>query len=325
MLGMPVTYTIVAMARAPHAPADLASLPPDALLDALLPPAALREQVARALAEDLGDAGDVTGLAMIDASARGRGAVRARAPGVACGVRAALEVVAQAAPGCAASVHAPDATRVAAGDVILSVEGPMRGILAAERTMLNFVGHLSGISTMTARFVEAVAGTRARILDTRKTTPGMRMLEKHAVRCGGGTNHRIGQFDAMLVKDNHVAGLDPAAMAARVLDASRRARASAALRFVEVECDSFAQFEAIAALPAGTVDFVLLDNMDPAALARCVSHRDAACPGVLLEASGGVTLGTVRAVALAGVDRISVGAITHSAPCLDVGLDVEGS
>jgi len=307
------------------APKDLASLSPDALFDELVPPEELRALVARALAEDLGAAGDVTAEAMIPASAAGRGVVRARAAGVVCGVRVALEVLAQAAPGCRASVHAPDASRVREGDAVLSVEGPMRGLLAAERTMLNFLGHLSGISSLTARFADLVAGTRAQVLDTRKTVPGLRMLAKHAVRCGGGTNHRIGLFDAMLVKDNHVAGLSPQAMASAVAEAASRARAAHALRFVEVECDSVEQFRAIAGLPAGTVDYALLDNMDPPRLAECVRIRDAHAPRMLLEASGGVRIDSVRAIAEAGVDRISIGALTHSAPALDVALDVEAS
>ena len=303
--------------------ADLAALAPDALLDALLPAPERAALVARALAEDLGEAGDVTSEAMVDASARGRAVLRSRAPGIACGMRIATEVLAQAAPGAHASAHVRDGERVAPGAAMLSVEGPLRGILAAERTMLNFVGRLSGIATRTAEFVAAVAGTRAAILDTRKTTPGLRALEKHAVRCGGGTNHRIGLFDAMLVKDNHVAGLAAAEMAARVADAARRARARHALAFVEVECDDLAQFRAIAALPAGTVDVALLDNMGLDALRECVSLRDASAPALRLEASGGIRIETVRAIAETGIDRISVGALTHSAPCLDVGLDIE--
>jgi nicotinate-nucleotide pyrophosphorylase (carboxylating) len=324
MLGMAGFYTIAPMAEPAARPiADLAALAPDALLDALLPAPERAALVARALAEDLGEAGDVTSEAMIDASARGRAVLRSRAPGIACGMRIADEVLAQAAPGARASAHVRDGERIAPGTAMLSVEGPLRGILAAERTMLNFVGRLSGIATRTAEFVAGVAGTRAAILDTRKTTPGLRALEKHAVRCGGGANHRIGLFDAMLVKDNHVAGLAPAEMAARVADAARRARARHALAFVEVECDDLAQFRAIAALPAGTVDVALLDNMGLDALRECVALRDAVAPVLRLEASGGIRLETVRAIAETGIDRISVGALTHSAPCLDVGLDIE--
>ena len=304
---------------------DLAALAPDALLDALLPAPARAALVARVLAEDLGDAGDVTSEAMIDADARARAVLRPRTAGIACGMRLAAEVLAQAAPGARCSAHVRDGERVDRGAAMLSVEGPLRGILAAERTMLNFVGRMSGIATRTAEFVAAVAGTRATVLDTRKTTPGLRALEKHAVRCGGGANHRIGLFDAMLVKDNHVAGLAPAAMAARVADAARRARARHALAFVEVECDDLEQFRAIVVLPAGTVDIALLDNMGLDALRSCVALRDASAPALKLEASGGVRLETVRAIAETGIDRISVGALTHSAPCLDVGLDIEAA
>ncbi len=323
MLGMAGFYTIARMAGSAATPTvDLAALTPDALLDALLPAPARAALVARVLAEDLGDAGDVTSEAMVDADARARAVLRPRSAGIACGMRLAAEVLAQAAPGAHCSAHVRDGERVGPGAAMLSVEGPLRGILAAERTMLNFVGRLSGVATRTAEFVAAVAGTRTTVLDTRKTTPGLRALEKHAVRCGGGANHRIGLFDAMLVKDNHVAGLAPAAMAARVAEAACRARARHALAFVEVECDDLEQFRAIVALPAGTVDIALLDNMGLDALRACVALRDASAPALRLEASGGIRLETVRAIAETGIDRISVGALTHSAPCLDVGLDI---
>ena len=304
---------------------DLDPLPLPQLLAALVPPAELAAQVARALAEDLGDAGDVTSLATVPAAARAQAMVRARRPGVVAGVPVALEVLAQAAPGTRAIVHAPDGTRVGAGDAVLVVDGPLRGILAAERTMLNYLGILSGTATRADRYVAAAAGTRARICDTRKTIPGLRMLQKYAVRCGGGMNHRIGLFDAVLVKDNHVAGQDPVAMAANVARAAADARARGPLRFVQVECDTPAQLEAILALPAGTVDIVLLDNMDPFALSTAVRLRDERAPGVQLEASGGVTLETVGAIARTGVDRISAGALTHSAPQLDFGLDIDAA
>jgi nicotinate-nucleotide pyrophosphorylase (carboxylating) len=260
---------------------------------------------------------------MIPADRSARAAVRVRRDGVVCGAAVAAEVLRQAAPGTAVSFHAADGERLEAGATFLSVEGPLRGILAAERTLLNFVGRLSGIATLTARHAERVRGTKAVVCDTRKTTPGMRMLEKWAVRCGGGTNHRIGLFDAMLVKDNHVAGLGPKAMAEAVARAAAEARERHALRFVEVECDTMDQVRAILALPKGTVDMVLLDNMRPDAIAVAVAARDAAAPGVLLEASGGIALEDVAAYAAAGVDRISIGALTHSAPCLDVGLDID--
>lgn len=313
------------MADALLPPDDLAELSPEALLAALLPGRQLEQLVERALAEDLGDAGDVTGEAMIAADRRATAVVRARAAGVACGLPVAAEVLRQCAPGVRMSEHLRDGERIEAGGTMLSVEGPLRGILAAERTLLNFVGRLSGIATVTARYMQAVQGTRAVVCDTRKTTPGLRMLEKWAVRCGGGTNHRIGLFDAMLVKDNHVAGLSPRDMAAAVATAAAAARAAHSLRFVEVECDSLDQLQALLDLPHGTLDLVLLDNMPPAQLAEAVRMRDAAGSPLKLEASGGIGLESVAAVAATGVERISVGALTHSAPCLDIGLDIDAS
>jgi nicotinate-nucleotide pyrophosphorylase (carboxylating) len=318
-----VIYTIGAMPDAMPSLPDLSSLTPQQLLEALLPPEELAAQVRRALAEDLGAAGDVTGEAMIDASRTATAVVRLRKDGIACGAAVSAEVLRQAAPGSMLSAHAADGERLEAGSVFLSVQGPLRGILAAERTLLNYVGRLSGIATLTARYVDRARGTKAAICDTRKTTPGMRMLEKWAVRCGGGTNHRIGLFDAMLVKDNHVAGLAPRAMADAVARAAASARAAHPLRFVEVECDTLDQVREILALPAGTVDMVLLDNMMPDAIVAAVAARDASAPRVLLEASGGIGLEDVASYAATGVDRISIGALTHSASCLDVGLDIE--
>lgn len=313
------------MADALPPPDDLAALAPDALLAALLPGRQLEQVVERALAEDLGEAGDVTGEAMIAADRQATAVVRARAAGIACGLPVAAEVLRQCAPGVRMSEHVRDGERVEAGGTMLSVEGALRGILAAERTLLNFVGRLSGIATVTAEYVQAVQGTRAQVCDTRKTTPGLRMLEKWAVRCGGGTNHRIGLYDAMLVKDNHVAGLAPREMAAAVAKAAASARAAHALRFVEVECDSLDQLQALLDLPHGTIDLALLDNMTPDRLAEAVRMRDASRSPVRLEASGGIGLRSVAAVAATGVERISVGALTHSAPCLDIGLDIDAA
>ena len=313
------------MADALPPPDDLAALAPDALLAALLPGRQLEQLVERALSEDLGDAGDVTAEAMIAADRQATAVVRARVAGIACGLPVAAEVLRQCAPGVRMSEHVRDGERVEAGGTILSVEGALRGILAAERTLLNFIGRLSGIATVTAEYVQAVQGTRAQVCDTRKTTPGLRMLEKWAVRCGGGTNHRIGLFDAMLVKDNHVAGLAPREMAAAVAKAAASARAAHALRFVEVECDSLDQLQALLDLPHGTIDLALLDNMAPARLAEAVRMRDASQSPLRLEASGGIGLKSVAAVAATGVERISVGALTHSAPCLDIGLDIDAA
>jgi nicotinate-nucleotide pyrophosphorylase (carboxylating) len=302
---------------------DLAALPLGQLLAALISPVNLAGIVTRALTEDFGEAGDVTSEVMIPRGTRARGAVRARSDGVVAGTPIAVEVARQAAPGVRVTVHVQDGERVAADQVILSLDGPLAGMLAAERTLLNFLGRLSGVATTTAAYVAEVAGTRAAICDTRKTTPGMRAFEKYAVRCGGGVPHRIGLFDALLVKDNHVAGLAATEMAARIADAGARARAAWPLRFVMAECDTLEQLDALLALPPGSVDIALLDNMDLDGLRTAVNHRDYAGSAMRLEASGGVALDTVRSIAQTGVDRISVGALTHSAMCLDIGLDVE--
>lgn len=206
---------------------------------------------------------------------------------------------------------------------LLRIRGPMRAMLSAERVILNFLQHLSGVATMTNRFVKRVEGTRAGIFDTRKTLPGFRVLDKYAVRCGGGFNHRMGLYDGLLVKDNHIAPIplkDLSRFISRIVATSR---AEDSHRMIEVEVDSLEQLREV--LKVDGIDYVLLDNMDCPSMEAAVELRDRAGKRgkVLLEASGGVTLETVRAVALTGVDRISVGAITHSAPALDIGLDLE--
>ncbi|NNM24755.1 MAG: carboxylating nicotinate-nucleotide diphosphorylase, partial [Phycisphaerales bacterium] len=209
-----------------------------------------------------------------------------------------------------------------AGETIARMDGSIAVILAAERTVLNLLGRLSGIATLTRRFVDAVAGETAVVCGTRKTTPGWRGLEKYAVRCGGGTLHRIGLYDAALYKDNHLARLGPnpgPALAAAIASVRREHP----LRFVQVEADTLDQVRTILQFEPGLVDLVLLDNMADAELSASVALRAELAPTILLEASGGVTLARVRAVAATGVDRISVGAVTHSAPALDIGLDLE--
>ncbi len=275
-----------------------------------------------ALAEDLGPgagvAGDVTSGATIPADAAGAADVVARSPGVLAGIPAAILVAAELDPLLAVTPHLDDGADLAPGAQVLTLAGPLRSLLAAERTLLNFLQRLSGVATLTRRYAESVAGTRAVVLDTRKTTPGWRLLEKYAVRAGGGVNHRVGLYDGVLIKDNHLAGLGSAANAVgRAVRAARLHPAAAGL-VVEVEVDTLDQLDQ--ALASGP-DVVLLDNMPPDVLREAVRRRDAAAPGVLLEASGGVNLGTVRAVAETGVDRVSVGALTHSAPALDLGLD----
>lgn len=273
----------------------------------------LETLIGLALAEDLGEAGDVTSRATIPASLPGRAAVVVRAAGVIAGLDASRRVFARVDPTLAFTTHVVDGTAVAAGAVVAEVAGSMRSILTAERTALNFLQRLSGIATRTRRFVDAVAGLPVKLLDTRKTTPGWRLLEKYAVRMGGGTNHRVGLFDLVLVKDNHLAAND-----GRVAETIAAARAASPSLHLEVEVDSASQLDAALATRP---DFVLLDNMNLDDLRRAVSKRNAMAPGVLLEASGGVTLQTVRAIAETGVDRISVGGLTHSAPALDMALD----
>ena len=277
--------------------------------------------VAIALAEDLGQTGDITSAATIPSRASGSARFVARAPGVLAGMPVIVRLLEQFQLASGWKPYRSDGGKLERGTVIAELSGSLRSILALERTALNFLQRLSGIATLTAQFVAAVQGTHAVILDTRKTTPGWRTLEKYAVRCGGGRNHRMGLFDAVLIKDNHLAFLQSQdrenAIAAAV--AAARAQASGAA-FIEVEVDSLEQFEhALACRP----DIILLDNLGPEALACAVQRRDEIAPGIELEASGGVHLETVAALARTGVDRISVGALTHSAPALDIALDFE--
>lgn len=283
-----------------------------------------------AVREDLGETGDWTTQALVPETAMGRAAVAARQPGVVAGLRGAPLVLSQFDARLRWTPSTEDGDRLTPGQAIGRVEGPARGLLMAERVLLNLLGHLSGIATLTRRYVDAVAGTKARIFDTRKTIPGWRRLEKYAVRCGGGWNHRTGLFEAVLIKDNHLAfgaaGADAVAHytpADAVLHARRylKARLGEAEQsrvIVEVEVDTLAQLDEV--LPVGP-DIVLLDNMPPEQMREAVARRDRSAPDVELEASGGVNLQTVRAIAASGVDRISVGALTHSAACLDIGLD----
>jgi nicotinate-nucleotide pyrophosphorylase (carboxylating) len=278
------------------------------------PAAAAHEAVARALAEDIGALGDLT-ASLVPEADTGRAHVVSRADGVLAGRLCALETFFQVDPEVAVDWRIPDGGWLAPGSVVAEVSGAMRSILTAERTALNFLCHLSGVATVTRQFVDAVnaANPATRVLDTRKTTPGLRVLEKAAVRAGGGTNHRAGLSDAVLVKDNHLAGTS-------IAEAVRRARELWPGRTVEIECDTVGQ---VAEAARAGADAVLLDNMDPGTVveAIAVAHLDATRP-VLTEVSGGVTLATIGAYAAAGPDRISVGALTHSATVLDLGLDL---
>jgi nicotinate-nucleotide pyrophosphorylase (carboxylating) len=280
--------------------------------------AACRRLVELALAEDIGDAGDRTSLATIPADKTARAAFIARSPGVIAGLPAAEMVCHAVDAKLTFTADITDGSTVEKGTRIAVVSGSLRHILIAERTALNFLQRLSGVATLTRKYVDAVAGTSAKVLDTRKTTPGWRLLEKYAVRCGGGTNHRVGLYDAILIKDNHIAGLgDPATAVRRSVELARAYPGNAGLP-VEVEVDSVAQL--LQLLPAKP-EIVLLDNMPPAQLRECVARRDEFSPVTQLEASGGVNLTTIRGIADTGVDRISVGAITHSAIALDIALD----
>ena len=279
-------------------------------------PEVLIEPVVRlALAEDLGRAGDMTAMACIPENARMKAAFAARKPGVLAGIDCVRLAVLAMDPKASVDLRLRDGDAFDAGAMLAVVEADARAFLSAERTALNLVGRLSGVATLTRTYVEAVAGTKARIADTRKTTPGLRALEKHAVACGGGINHRFGLDDAILIKDNHVA------VCGGVAEAVRRAKAFAPhLMKVEVEVDGLDQLDAVLALiDEGTApDVIMLDNFSlddlRAAMARVAGR-------IVLEASGGVDLTTVRGIAETGVDVISVGALTHSAPVLDIGLD----
>jgi nicotinate-nucleotide pyrophosphorylase (carboxylating) len=268
-----------------------------------------------ALVEDLGPTGDRTSLATIPATAVAAAAFVARSAGVVAGLPVAAMVCRAVDPTLVFAELVADGTAVERGTRIATVAGPLRSILAAERTALNFLQRLSGVATLTRKFVDAAAGSRAKILDTRKTTPGWRRLEKYAVRSGGGTNHRMGLNDGILIKDNHLAGLGGDLR--KAVEAARGFPGNAGLP-VEVEVDTLEQLEVALAVRA---DIVLLDNMTTDQQRAAVARRDAVAPGVLLEASGGVALATVRDIAATGVDRISVGALTHSAPALDIALD----
>jgi nicotinate-nucleotide pyrophosphorylase (carboxylating) len=257
---------------------------------------------------------DISTLATVVGTRHVRGAIVARRDGVIAGVPLAVEAFRQLDASVTIRIEAEDGARVKAGDTVMALTGHARGMLSAERTALNYLQHLSGIATLTHRFVEAVKGTPVQILDTRKTTPGWRTLEKYAVRAGGGTNHRHDLRSGVLIKDNHLA-----AIGGDVAMAVARARALALSGTpVQVECDTLEQVDAAVAAAA---DGVLLDNMSlgqlRAAVARCRGR-------VITEASGGVALDTVRDIADTGVDRISIGALTHSAPALDLGLDFDG-
>ena len=288
---------------------------PTALLhpDACLSPLAIDQAVTRALDEDLGRAGDITSIATIPETTPAHAVMVARQAGVIAGLPLAVATFRKLSGDIRIEAHVRDGARLVAGARVLTLAGPARAMLSGERTALNFVGRLSGIATLTADYVEKTEGSRLRICDTRKTTPGLRALEKYAVRCGGGFNHRFGLDDAVLIKDNHIA------VAGGVRAALARARAHVGhLVKIEIEVDTLDQLREV--LESGIADVVLLDNMDATTLAEAARIAKGR---VVLEASGGITLGSIAKIAATGVDYVSAGALTHSAGNFDIALDIE--
>jgi nicotinate-nucleotide pyrophosphorylase (carboxylating) len=281
--------------------------------EAFLSPLAIDEAVQRALEEDLGRAGDITSIATIPEKTPARAIMIARQAGVIAGLPLAVATFQKLSPDIKIEAHVRDGAAVAKGVPVLTISGPARAVLAGERTALNFVGRLSGVATLTADHVRQTAGTKLRICCTRKTTPGLRALEKYAVRCGGGFNHRFGLDDAILIKDNHVA------VAGGVRPVLERARSHIGhLVKIEIEVDTLVQLREV--LDTALADVVLLDNMDIPTLTEAVKLAQGR---VVLEASGGVTPDSIAQIALTGVDYVSSGALTHSAPNFDVAIDIE--
>ncbi|MGB6398512.1 MAG: carboxylating nicotinate-nucleotide diphosphorylase [Bradyrhizobium sp.] len=281
--------------------------------EAFLSPLAIDQAVCRALDEDLGRAGDITSIATIPETTQAHAVLIARQAGVIAGLPLAVATFQKLSPDLNIRAHVRDGANVVEGLPVLTISGRARAVLAGERTALNFVGRRSGIATLTSDYVRRAAGTNLRICCTRKTTPGLRALEKYAVRCGGGFNHRFGLDDAILIKDNHIA------VAGGVRAVLERARAQAGhLVKIEIEVDTLAQLREV--LDTGLADVVLLDNMDVATLTEAVKLANGR---VVLEASGGVTLASIAKIAATGVDYVSSGALTHSAPNFDVALDID--
>jgi nicotinate-nucleotide pyrophosphorylase (carboxylating) len=281
--------------------------------DAFISPLEVEAGVYRTLEEDLGRAGDITSIATVPEETRGRAVVVAREPGVVSGLPWVEAAFRRLAPEIEIAAFTRDGAAITAGAKLMTIEGNARAILSAERTALNFIGHMSGIATATAEFVKRIAHTKARIICTRKTTPGLRAVEKYAVRCGGGYNHRFGLDDAMLIKDNHIA------VAGGISAVLKRAKAAAGhLVKIEIEVDSLKQLEEV--LKVGLADVVLIDNFDLDSMRRAVAM---VAGHLIIEASGGITLASAASIAETGVDYLSSGSLTHSVQNLDIGLDIE--
>ena len=276
--------------------------------------------ISLALLEDLGAAGDVTSQAFSPAGSVSRARIVSRCDCIASGMAVAAEVFRRVDASLVVAARVAEGDPLTPGSVLLEISGSTRSILSGERTALNFLGRLCGIATLSSRFAEAVRGTKVVLLDTRKTTPGWRLLEKQAVKAGGCTNHRIGLHDAVLVKDNHLAALGDIYLLPPVIT---RLRAVHPGLPIEIEADTLHQVKALLGMQG--IDVILLDNMSTAQMTEAVALRNKLAPAVLLEASGGVTLATVTGLAATGVDRISVGALTHSATNADLSLEIESS
>jgi nicotinate-nucleotide pyrophosphorylase (carboxylating) len=311
---------------------DLNKLPLQDLLPALSTSDAVGRLLAIAAEEDLGAGavpGDVTTQCCIPATRTARGTIIAKEPGVLSGIYVLPHVMSILAAEGQLSFRTQDGDTIKAGQAIAVLDAPMYQVLRAERLMLNLLGRMSGIATRTAAFVKEIKHTGAKLLDTRKTTPGLRAFEKYAVRCGGGHLHRIGLHDAVLFKDNHIVGIAPKDLPAWVAKAADKARRTAdiqgePLRFVELEVDTLDQLEAILSAGKGgcPVDIILLDNMDIPTMRKAIAMRAEHVSTVLFEASGGVTLETIRAIAETGVEYISVGGLTHHAVSLDFSMEI---
>jgi nicotinate-nucleotide pyrophosphorylase (carboxylating) len=270
-----------------------------------------------ALSEDLGETGDITSRAFIPEASRSKARIVAREDCIASGLKVALEVFRRVDPTLEVTPRCAEGDLVSEGSSLIDLYGSSRSTLSGERTALNFLGRLCGIATQARRYADAVADTKAILLDTRKTTPGWRLLEKAAVKHGGCANHRMGLFDAALVKDNHLAALGDLALLQPVI---AQLRANHPGLPIEIEADTLDQTERLLGMTG--IDVILLDNMTPETMRRAIALRDAKAPDVLLEASGGVTLGKLPEIAATGIDRISVGALTHSAPYADLSLEI---
>ena len=280
--------------------------------EAFVSPLEIEDAVTRALAEDLGRAGDVTSIATVPEDTRAHAVMAARKPGVVAGLPLVEAAFRRLSPDIAIEPYSRDGTAISAGAKLMTIAGNARAILAAERTALNFIGHLSGIATATAAFVQKIAHTKARIICTRKTAPGLRALEKYAVRCGGGFNHRFGLDDAVLIKDNHIA------VAGGIRAVLTRAKAAIGhLVKIEIEVDSLDQLKEV--LDTGLADVVLIDNFELDAMRQAVAM---VAGRLVIEASGGITLASAASIAETGVDYLSSGSLTHSVQNLDIGLDI---